>query len=257
MNKIAFLILSILISTGCTTHNTLLWRGDFETGDLSQWSYLLNPQGLSVQDHCVYEGQYAGQARITGEPDMLWHGNENLNRTEFSYKPSSEQTREGQQTFFGWSFYLPQPLSQNKHEIGYWESDKSYQQMLRFNIVGTDFSFQETAADAPFWIKAGFASAGAWHDVVLHIGWSTDPKKGFVQVWLDGEDMGKQFFKTLHAADENMFTQIGILRAREDRVETIYIDNVREAADLRMIRKTASGRAAVKRSCEGTKLRHP
>lgn len=249
MNKIIFLLFVILISTGCTTHHASLWRGDFETGDLLQWNYLLNPHGLSVQNHCVYEGRYAGQATITGAADMLWHGHENLNRTEFSYKPSAERVGEGQQTFFGWSFYLPQSLSENKHEIGYWESDKSYQQMLRFNIIGNNFSFQETAAAAPFWIKHGFASPGVWRDVVLHIGWSTDPQKGFVQVWLDGEDMGKQFFKTLHAADESMFTQIGILRAREDREEKIYIDNVREAADLRTIRKTAGGRAAVK--CSG------
>ena len=24
------------------------WRGDFETGNLLQWSYLLNPRGLSI-----------------------------------------------------------------------------------------------------------------------------------------------------------------------------------------------------------------
>ena len=32
-----------------------------------------------------------------------------------------------------------------------------------------------------------------------------------------------------------MFTQIGILRARDDRVETIYIDNVREGRDLKQV----------------------
>lgn len=245
MNKVILLLCFILVSTGCATQQPLLWQGDFETGDLSQWSYLLNPQGLSVQETCVKAGRYAGRARITGEPDMLWHGNEKLNRTEFSHKPSAERTGEGQETYFGWSFYLPQPLTEDKHEIGYWESDKSYQQMLRFNITGQDFSFQESAANAPFWVKPGFASPGVWHDVVLHIGWSTDAQKGFAQVWLDGEDMGKQFFKTRYAADESMFTQIGILRARDERVETIYIDNVREAPDLDTVKKAFGGARSV------------
>ena len=245
MSRTISLICFILMSTGCATRQPLLWQGDFETGDLSQWSYLLNPQGLSVQENCVYEGHYAGRAMITGEPDMLWHGNESLNRTEFSHKPSAGQIGEGQETFFGWSFYLPQPLSEHKHEFGYWESDKSYQQMLRFNIIGQDFSFQESAANSPFWTKPGFASPGVWHDVVLHIGWSTDPDKGFTQVWLDGENMGKQFFKTLYAADESMFTQIGILRARNDQVETIFIDNVREAGDLDTARKAFDGARSV------------
>ena len=245
MSRTISLICFILMSTGCATRQPLLWQGDFETGDLSQWSYLLNPQGLSVQENCVYEGHYAGRAMITGEPDMLWHGNEKLNRTEFSHKPSAGRIGEGQETFFGWSFYLQQPLSEHKHEIGYWESDKSYQQMLRFNIIGQDFSFQESAANSPFWTKPGFASPGVWHDVVLHIGWSTDPDKGFTQVWLDGENMGKQFFKTLYAADESMFTQIGILRARNDQVETIFIDNVREAGDLDTARKAFDGARSV------------
>lgn len=235
MNRIITLLCFTLIITGCATRQPLLWQGDFETGDLSQWNYLLNPQGLSVQEDCLYEGRYAGRAVITGEPDMLWHGNENLNRTEFSHKPSTERIGEGQETFFGWSFYLPQPLSEQKHEIGYWESDKSYQQTLRFNIIGQDFSFQESAADSPFWVKPGFALPGVWHDVVLHIGWSTNAQKGFAQVWLDGEDMGKHFFKTLYAADEGMFTQIGFLRARDEQVETIYIDNVREGRYLQQM----------------------
>ena len=99
--------------------------------------------------------------------------------------------------------------------------------------------------NSPFLTKPGFASPGVWHDVVLHIGWSTDPDKGFTQVWLDGENMGKQFFKTLYAADESMFTQIGILRARNDQVETIFIDNVREAGDLDTARKAFDGARSV------------
>jgi hypothetical protein len=222
-------------TTGCSSAPDALWRGDFESGDLSQWSYLLNPQGLSVEESCVYQGEYAGRVTITGEPDMLWHGNESLNRSEFSYKPAAGRVGEGLETFFGWSFYLEAPLTDNKHEIGYWESEKSYQQMLRFNILGQDFSFQESAQSQPFWVKENFASPGEWHDVALHIGWSTEAAKGFVQVWLDGEDMGKQFFKTLFAADEGMFTQIGFLRARDDQVETMIIDNVREGHNLKQV----------------------
>lgn len=246
MKNVTFLLLCMLIGAGCATQQQPLWRGDFESGDLTQWSYLLNPHGLTVQQECVYEGQYAGRARITGEPDMLWHGNAHLNRTEFSYKPPAERTGEGQETFFGWSFYLPESLSENKHEIGYWESDSSYQQMLRFNIVGQDFSFQETAQAEPFWTKTGFASPGRWHDVVMHIGWSTDAKKGYAQIWLDGEDMGKHFFKTLNAADESMFVQLGILRAREESVETILIDNVREARNLKQVLQGADQARACK-----------
>jgi ribose 5-phosphate isomerase A len=68
----------------------LLWRGDFETGDFSQWTYLLNPQGLSIEKACVYDGEYAGRITINGNDDMLWQGNRYLNRSEFSYQPAND-----------------------------------------------------------------------------------------------------------------------------------------------------------------------
>lgn len=224
--------------TGCSTSPPLLWRGDFETNDFSQWAYLLNPQGLSIEKTCVYDGEYAGRVTINGNADMLWQGNRYLNRSEFSYQPAADLIGEGKETFFGWSFYLETPLTDEKHEIGYWESTKHYQQMLRFNIVGQDFSFQASAQPTPFWTKKNFARAGIWRDVALHIYWSTDANKGFVKVWLDGKYMGEENFATLYAADENMFTQIGILRTQEETVESILIDNVHHGANIESVMKT-------------------
>lgn len=223
------------MTTGCATNTDLIWQESFESGDLSGWTHLLNPQGLSVQDECVYDGNYAGRVTLTGEPEMLWNGNENLNRAEFSYTPAPGVVGENKDTFFGWSFYLKQALTDTKHEIGYWESGKSYRQMLRFNITGTDFSFQASDQKAPFWTAEKFARPGIWRDVVIHIHWSTNPRQGFAQVWLDGRHMGKHHFKTLYSADENMFTQIGLLRSRQPVIETLLVDRVRHGRDLRSV----------------------
>jgi hypothetical protein len=49
---------------GAPAH-TPRWRGDFETGNLLQWSYLLNPRGLSIVDAPVAQGGHAARVEIT------------------------------------------------------------------------------------------------------------------------------------------------------------------------------------------------
>jgi hypothetical protein len=225
-----------------TLHNAAaktLWRADFETGDLLQWQHLINPAALSVTRDCVLAGNYAGKVTLSGDESLLWKGREDLNRSEFHYTPEASSTDEGKDTFFGFNFYLPQPLSNARHELGYWESDKTWQQMMRFAITGTEFSFQETAQPVPFWALKQGATPKRWHSVAMHIHWSINPQWGYAQVWFDGKDRGKQPFKTLYQADALMFTQIGILRHRENNVESILIDNARATDNLEELLATA------------------
>lgn len=217
----------------------MLWRGDFETGDLSQWHYLTNPQGIGVQSECVYEGRYAGVIEITGADEFLWHGNAALNRSEFNVKPSD--TSEGADTFLGWSFYLPEPWSEAKHELGYWESSDSWQQQMRFNIHGEALSFQSSSAGDYHWQLDKGASAGVWHDLAMQVHWSSDPQKGFIEIWHDGDKVARTRMQTRVNDKDAMFTQIGILRHQQDRVERIYIDNARQGETLQEVLAGYSG----------------
>lgn len=210
----------------------ILWQGNFETGDISQWDTPINPAGLSVTTACSFDGKHAGKVRLTGDESFLWKGNKQLNRSEFHHRRAAGETYEGKETFFAFSFYLPQKLSEHKHELGYWESDKSWQQMLRFNITGTELSFQETAAKDVLWKLPEGAAPEQWHRVALHIYWSADPTKGSAEVWVNGKHMGKHHFKNLPAKDALMFTQIGILRTQENSAEEILIDGALETDNL-------------------------
>lgn len=204
-----------------------LWKADFETGDTGQWHWIANPEATGVSTECSFEGKFAGKIELSGDEKFLWNGRADLNRSEFHYSPEKGSTHEGKETFFGFSFYLPEAFSSvGRHELGYWEADQLWQQMMRFNIEGEDFSFKATAAEKPFWTESKGAQAGHWHKVAMHIYWSVDPQKGFAQVWLDGKDKGKFFFQTLPAADTYMFNQLGILRNQQDKIETIFIDKV-------------------------------
>ena len=113
------------------------WRGDFETANLSQWSYLLNPRGLSIVETPAVEGRYA--ARVELQATDLWPNG--LNRVEVQYKPPRETVTEGQQSCFAWSFFLPKTLSGARHQIGYWESYPSYKQIMSFEVRGQAITF--------------------------------------------------------------------------------------------------------------------
>ena len=221
-----------MLSLSHISSASILWQGNFETGDIAQWNTPINPAGLSVVSDCVFDGKHAGKVRLTGDDSFLWKGNKFLNRSEFHHRRAAGNTHEGKDTFFAFSFYLPKKLSEHKHELGYWESDKSWQQMLRFNIAGSELSFQETAAKKVLWTLPEGAAPGQWHRIAMHIHWSTDPEVGSAEVWVNGKHMGKNHFKNLPAKDALMFTQIGILRTQENTVEEILIDGAMETDNL-------------------------
>jgi hypothetical protein len=209
----------------------VLWRGDFETGDTGQWDTPINPAGLSVTRACHLDGRHAGKVRITDDPSFVWNGNPKLDRSEFHHRAAGP-TSEGHDTYVAFAFFLPRALSDHKHELGYWESERSWHQTLRFNIRGTALSFQQSSAAQPFWRLPAGAAPGRWHRLALHVHWSAAADTGFAQTWVDGRDMGRHHFATLPDKDARMFTQIGMLRTLEPRTEVIYIDRAMETDNL-------------------------
>src|SRR5262245_34160415 len=88
------------------TRATVLWRGDFETGNLGQWSGTLNPrtgarQNITVVATPTRAGTHAAQLVV--HPDDLWPNGHN--RVELHQ--DGKQTGEGQTTYFSWYFQLP------------------------------------------------------------------------------------------------------------------------------------------------------
>lgn len=209
------------------------WRGDFETGDLTQWSYLLNAAGISLCAKHKAEGRYAAHVIIEGKPEYLWKNNPALNRVELQYLPDAERTAEGSDLNFGWSFMLPALLTRSRHEFGYWESSPRYRQIMRFNLAGESISFQMTAMQEPLWKSEAAIRANQWHAIAMHVHWSTDPAKGYVSVWFDGAAVVTRApARTLVPGNDRVFIQLGILRDLTDTVEEIYIDNALAASSI-------------------------
>lgn len=217
----------------------VVWTGDFETGDVSQWSGTLNGQHISVVKMPVADGMFSGQVQLTN--DAVWPNG--LKRVEFNHSPEAARTAEGAQTFFAWSFYLPQTLPVDPtQQIGYWESNQSYQQMMAFEVSGEHISFSTRQPQNKVqWQADGKVKAGVWHRIAMRIVWSKDPAVGLVDVWFDNEQvLSGGGAKTL--ADDNAhFTQVGLLRGKIEFQDApvIVIDDAAEGDTLEDVRPDA------------------
>ena len=213
------------------------WRGDLETGDTSQFSYLLNPEigGVrytTVVDDIVAEGAHA--LRIELHNDAVWSNG--LKRVEVQHGPAAGLIAEGNEIWFAWSFYLPEALPTDPEQtIGYWESAASYHQLMALAVIGQDLRFSTNLPDwTEHWTGRGVATPGVWHRIALHVLWSTDPTRGTVDVWFDGDRVVTAAHAATLADTNPAFVQFGLLRDRIEftDVPVIYLDDAIEGHSL-------------------------
>jgi hypothetical protein len=221
-----------------------VWRGDFETNDTLQWDGELNgmvggeDRVVIVRDP-VFEGMYAARIELTN--DAVWPNG--LKRVELHHAPAAGRTLEGSELWFAWSFFLPETLPRDPdQQIGYWETDVSYQQLMAFTLIGSDLRFSTNRPDwQEHWVGTGVVTPLRWHRIAMHIVWSTDPATGTVDVWFDGE----QVVLAAHAAtlvDGNpAFTQLGLLRGAVEFTDrpVIVVDDAVEGDSLESVRPDA------------------
>ena len=205
--------------------NTEYWQTDFENKTLDNWSYLLNPQGISIVPINETETEHAAKITIKGTEDFLWKGLDFLNRSEMQFKPA--QVQAGQQTQLSWKFMVPELFSDKRHEIAYWESDTSYKQIMRFNLEGERFYFSDSKGTNK--VDLVSVSKNTWYHVEMAITWSPLATLGRVSVCVDGTQYVSNIPIATLVEDESVFFQIGILRDRTDIVESILIDDVKIA----------------------------
>lgn len=202
------------------------WKGDFETGNTEQWGYLLNGSGIQVVTDPKLEGAYAAKIEITNQPEHIWSND--LNRVEFQYSPPSTHTDEGKDTYFGFSFLFPELLTEDGHQIAYYESASTYQQVMAFEVRGSSLSFvTRKPSDEEHYSAEDAIFPMTWHDLAIHVHWSKMSDQGSVDVWLDGNQIVSGASAQTLADDNDHFVQLGILRDTISKTETMFVDNAR------------------------------
>ncbi|MGH1344801.1 MAG: heparin lyase I family protein [Nannocystales bacterium] len=213
-----------------------VWSGDFESADLSQFGFLLNPtinrvDYITLEEGQVAQGSYA--ARVELHNDAQW-GN-GLKRVELQHRPEDARTAEGSTTFFAWSLYVPYGLPADpSQQIGYWESAGSYQQVMAFEAVGSTLRFHTRRPQNVTPWEADVLTVGEWHRIAMSVTWSTSVDQGRVSLWFDGEQVVADASAQTLADNNPHFVQVGLLRGAiefED-VPTIILDHALEGDSL-------------------------
>jgi len=159
------------------------WRGDFETGTLSQWDDIqwATENRVRVVRSPVVQGRYA--ARFASRRGEFTGGDVGSNRTEIvKSRPSG---RVGGERWYRWFTMLAPDFPRNHPDdfcsIMQWKRvDNANPLPLGFGIHGRNLRI---ASDGTRYL--GPISRGKWHEFVVHVNWSSDPDVGFLEVWMD------------------------------------------------------------------------
>jgi hypothetical protein len=206
----------------------VLFRGDFETGNLEGWggSAVKNPAVRVVTDQ-VRSGKYA--LRIDGSNAFNRKGRD---RIELQHQPPVEGTAEGAERYYGWSVFVPQKFTPAVHQVGYFEARNAWRQLMSFEVRGEDLLYTTRVPYTQRWKGPGKFTAGRWHDFAVHVLWSRDPAKGFVEVWFDGEQVVPKAMTATLMDENRAFLQLGLMRETSETPETIYVDHIMEGTTL-------------------------
>ncbi len=165
-----------------STSSGVVWRGDFETGNYSQWSkaQIVSADRMMAVTSPVREGRYSMKVTVKQGDDPI---DSSGNRNELV-----RMTREpvGSEYYYKWStmFASDFPSASTWQLFAQWHHEGSsgspplelfvYGEELRMNVRSS------TVWKAPL-------VRGVWQDFVLRVKWSPDPSVGFVELYHNGK----------------------------------------------------------------------
>jgi hypothetical protein len=209
----------VLVTLGASTAASadIVWRGNFETGDRSQWSgtEMVSADRLQVVEAPVREGRYALRA-LVHQYDNPIHASGN--RNELFYNSNEPM---GSEYFYRWStmFDSSFPSHPSWNVFTQW-----HQSALCCGSPPVSFYVQGERIylgmmDSPVWSVP--LNRGVWNDFIFHVRWSDNPGIGFIELYYNGElVIPKRYTAT------NMPGQLNYLKQGLYRDEAIAPDGI-------------------------------
>jgi uncharacterized protein (TIGR03382 family) len=200
-----------------------LWKGDFETGNLSQWSRAQSVASdrLLVVSDVVRDGKYAVKVTVRKGDDPI---NASGNRNELLYL--SRETP-GQEYFYKWSTLFPKgyPSSNAWQLFAQWHQDGCCgSPPLEFYVMGEEMRMRVGGNSGKI-LWRGALVRGNWNDFVLHVKWSADPKVGFVELYKNGQIVVPKTMAATQFGREKNYLKLGLYRDSSiAAVGTVYHD---------------------------------
>lgn len=179
------LLLALATLVALPAHAGIVWRGDFETGTVSQWSRAqrVSADRLEIVTSPVRDGRYALRATVKQGDDPI---NASGNRNELLYITHEPR---GSEYFYKFSvLFDPTFPSANTWQVfTQWHHEGCCgSPPLEMYVVGEKMHLRAGGASAKVLWTAPLVR-GKWQDFVLRVKWSSDPKVGFVELYHQGQ----------------------------------------------------------------------
>jgi hypothetical protein len=204
---------------------TVLWRGDYESGDISQWDgYEGILSRLTVMQSPTRQGKYALRVELH-QGDIAFSGT----RNEVSQEGKPEV--EGNDRWFAWSTLFPSdfPASTSWQVFTQWHhSGCCGSPPIEFDLEGERIQFAHHG-DQVLWSTP--LVRGVWHDFVVHVYFSSTA--GFVELWYNGQKVLEKTSVATVNPGEYVYLKQGLYRdASIAPVAVVYHDGMVEGTSL-------------------------
>ncbi len=201
----------------------VVWRGDFETGDRSQWTstQMVSSDRLAVVTSPLREGRYALKATVRqGDDPINASGNRN-ELVKMTREPVGSEYYYRFNTMFASDFPSVrtwQLFTQWHHEGG------SGSPPVEFYVYGEEMRLNIGGDPGVIVWKAPLVR-GQWQDFILRVKWSPDATVGFVELYHQGQlVLPKRNIATMFPGMLN-YLKVGLYRSDTvSQVGVVYHD---------------------------------
>lgn len=190
-----------------TAGSGVVWRGDFETGDRTQWSgtQMVNSDRLAIVSSPMRQGRYALKATVRQGDNPI---NASGNRNEL-FRFTNEKS--GDEYYYSWStmFASDFPNVNTWQLFTQWHHDGCCgSPPVEFYVYGSELRLRVNGSDV--W-KAPMVR-GQWNDFTFHVKWSPTSTVGFIELWHQGKQViTKRYMTTMFSGTTN-YLKMGLYR---------------------------------------------
>ncbi len=200
--------LIVSISTFAASGSSFV--GDFETGDMGQWDAVITPPNrVGITTAPVRQGRYAALFNLR-EGDEAVQGRQ---KVEAIVSSDSSGAVEGNTAWYGWSTFVPNDVSSSSPvAFTQWKPEGTGGCGLPSNVtfqlnpdgqseiaVSGSGSSEYCSVGSTKTLPLGNLNKGSWNDFVLHVRWSANDGRGFIEVWQNDQKLvSRTRMATLH-----------------------------------------------------------
>ena len=211
-------------------------RGDFETGNLNQWSGIARVRTSSVRlvRRPVRQGRYAARFEVRDGDNPIGYGD----RAQIQIGTNE---REGQVRWYSWSTRVSRgfPSYRSFQVLAQWHAKANGSPPLAFFAEGDRLVLKVHRHAGPgallnirdIW--RGPLRRGAWRDIKLRVRWSGSDSRGWVELWIDGrrqrfdDRSRRRRIRTMYPGVDNYFTMGYYRQSGLSRTGVVFHDGFR------------------------------